>query len=90
VSKCISCQGGTDYQCPGCIDKLIRKKPISNTERLIASLEFSSRFGVPYVTFSVGKYTGNGPSVVAALRRRGFKVDRCVTPGTYKLENPIV
>ena len=47
---------------------------MTNTERLIATLESAKKSGANEVTFYVGRYTGNGPSVVAALRRRGFKV----------------
>jgi len=60
---------------------------MNNTERLIANLEHASKWGKPCVTFAVGRYTGNGTSVVAALRRRGYQVDRVPNscPQTYKL-----
>lgn len=59
---------------------------MTNTERLIQSLEHSAKAGTPSVTFTVGRYTGNGPSVVAALRRRGYRVDRVRgTQATYSL-----
>lgn len=54
------------------------KQP-TNTERLISSLETATAMGYSTVDFMVGKYTGNGPSVVAALRKRGFKVDRRIS-----------
>ena len=44
---------------------------MKNTDRPIESLKFSKMNGVDYV----GRYTGNGPSVVASLRRRGYKVE---------------
>lgn len=62
-------------------------KPVgaqSNTDRLISDLEVSVANHVDHVDFAVGKYTGNGPSVVAALRRRGFEVSK-LSPGTYRL-----
>lgn len=49
---------------------------MTNTARLIATLEHSISFGINYIDFRVGKYTGNGPSVVAALRRRGYNIQR--------------
>lgn len=57
---------------------------MTNTERLIASLEFAKKSGLNYVNFAVGKYTGNGSSVVAALRKRGFMVVKLKT-GYYSL-----
>ena len=53
---------------------------MTNTERLIASLEHGQNFGHPELTFAVGRYTGNGVAVVEALRRRGYNVVRL--PGT--------
>jgi hypothetical protein len=47
---------------------------MTNTERLIKNLEACVSAGVP-CRFYVGKYTGNGPAVIGALRRRGY----CVT-----------
>lgn len=60
---------------------------MTNTERLIASLECAINAGIPHVSFMVGKYTGNGPSVVAALRRRGYRVERVPAGGVccYRL-----
>ena len=49
---------------------------MTNTDRLIASLDGAKKAGVNHVDFYVGRYTGNGPSVVAALRRRGFSVSK--------------
>lgn len=49
---------------------------LSNTERLIADLENAEKLGHQSVHFMTGKNTGNGPSVVAALTRRGFDVTR--------------
>lgn len=51
---------------------------LSNTDRLIANFEHAEREGCLPVNFMVGRYTGNGPSVVAALRRRGFSVERTI------------
>lgn len=48
---------------------------MKNADRLIEALKFSKMNGVDYVDFYVGRYTGNGPSVVPALRRRGYKVE---------------
>ncbi len=65
----------------------LSSKPVgtqSNTDRLISDLELSVANHVDHVDFEVGKYTGNGPSVVAALRRRGFEVSKR-SPGTYRL-----
>ena len=60
---------------------------MTNTERLIASVEHAVKHGQPSMTFMVGKYTGNGPSVTAALRRRGYKVEKVPTGGVtcYRL-----
>lgn len=49
---------------------------LTNTDRLIASFEHCQKFGQDKCFFYVGKYTGNGPSVVSALRRRGYTVDK--------------
>jgi 4-hydroxyphenylpyruvate dioxygenase-like putative hemolysin len=57
---------------------------LTNTERLILSFESAERAGFDYINFRVGKYTGNGPSVVAALKRRGFKLMRLNT-GYYSM-----
>lgn len=56
---------------------------LSNTDRLIKNYEACQRAGV-ICRFSVGKYTGNGPSVVAALRRRGYAVER-LPSGSYEI-----
>ena len=61
---------------------------MTNTERLIYSLGCAINSGMPHLNFMVGKYTGNGSSVVAALRRRGYMVTR--VPGsraTYRLQH---
>jgi len=59
---------------------------MTNTERLISSLEQAVAQGEAAITFMVGKYTGNGPSVVAALRRRGYRVDPIGgSSATYRL-----
>lgn len=55
----------------------------TNTERLICDLKTGLLNGHTEVSFMVGRYTGNGPSVVAALRKRGFVVDRRI--GGYTL-----
>ena len=49
---------------------------MTNTQRLIASLDHAIMYGIPHVDFMVGRYTGNGPTVVAALRRRGYIVTK--------------
>jgi hypothetical protein len=49
---------------------------MTNTERLIAGLNHALGHGISHVDFMVGRYTGNGSSVVAALRRRGYAVNR--------------
>lgn len=61
---------------------------MTNTERLIASLEHAVKFGYPDITFAVGKYTGNGVAVVEALRRRGYTVQRNprTCPQSYTLK----
>lgn len=48
---------------------------MTNTERLIKDFEHAEKYGCLPVKFMVGRYTGNGPSVVAALRRRGYTVE---------------
>jgi hypothetical protein len=59
---------------------------MTNTDRLIASLEDAKKAGSDHLYFYVGRYTGNGSSVVAALRRRGFTVDRIPSSsGGYRL-----
>lgn len=49
-------------------------KPLSNTDRLALNFEHCQRENALPCRFMVGRYTGNGPSVVAALRRRGYQV----------------
>ena len=49
---------------------------MNNTQRLEACLAHAIAAGVYHVDFMVGRYTGNGTSVVAALRRRGYRVSR--------------
>jgi hypothetical protein len=49
---------------------------MTNTEKLIADLTNCKKNGITYVDFMVGKYTGNGSSVVSALKRRGFDVTK--------------
>lgn len=56
---------------------------MTNTERLIKNFEACREQGF-YCGFMTGKYTGNGPSVVAALRRRGYKVER-LGVGSYQI-----
>ncbi len=57
---------------------------MSNTDRIIASLVAAQKFGATFLEFRIGKYTGNGTSVVAALRRRGFAVTR-IPGGSYRV-----
>lgn len=61
---------------------------MTNTERLIVSLEHAVKFGHNELTFAVGKYTGNGVAVVEALRRRGYTVERNprTCPQSYTLK----
>lgn len=63
------------------------KPSMTNTDRLIYSLGCAEKSGVSFVHFLVGKYTGNGTSVVAALRRRGYSVSRVPAGGVacYRL-----
>lgn len=60
---------------------------MTNTERLIADLAHAKQHGSSCVDFYVGKYTGNGTSVVAALRRRGFVVTKNRANGFYRLSS---
>lgn len=57
---------------------------MTNTDRLIATLEHANRNGTNCIDFYVGRYTGNGASVVGALRRRGYRVEY-LQPGQYRL-----
>lgn len=59
---------------------------MTNTERLIASIERCKTLGIKEFVFMVGRYTGNGPSVINALRRRGYKVQKTGAPGTYSVD----
>ena len=61
---------------------------MTNTQRLIASLDHAIMYGIPHIDFMVGRYTGNGPTVVAALRRQGYKVTKVPSGrvSTYRLE----
>jgi hypothetical protein len=52
----------------------VNQKPVSSTDRLIADLELSKKLGDGKVRFEVGRFTGNGPAVIAALRKRGYSV----------------
>lgn len=63
----------------GCSDS------ITNTDKLIAEFSLVEHNGGSVMRFSVGKNTGNGPSVVAALRRRGFEVGRVPVSGSYEM-----
>lgn len=56
---------------------------MTNTERLEREFLLCQKAEVP-CRFRVGKYTGNGPSVVAALRRRGYTVER-LQPASYAI-----
>lgn len=49
---------------------------MTNTERLIETLTAAIEAGQDSVRFYTGRYTGNGASVVNALRRRGYSVTR--------------
>jgi hypothetical protein len=48
----------------------------TNTDRLIATYEQAEREGYLPVRFMAGRWTGNSPAVIPALRRRGYKVER--------------
>lgn len=56
---------------------------MTNTERLIDNFKHCQREGQA-CQFMVGRYTGNGPSVVAALRRRGYSVEP-TGKGSYQI-----
>jgi hypothetical protein len=56
---------------------------ITNTERLIASLEHTAKHGGQRLEFRVGRYTGNGSACIAALRRRGYEVIKLGTQRQY-------
>lgn len=57
---------------------------ITNTDQLLRHLDHAKSAGKESVTFRVGKYTGNGPAVIGALRRRGYRVER-LHSGAYEL-----
>lgn len=48
---------------------------MTNTERLIKDFEASQEHNLN-CRFAVGRYTGNGIAVVAALPRRGYTVTK--------------
>ncbi len=80
---------GTDVQSTDVKRNTInRRYEMTNTERLINDLMFNISNGINYVDFWVGKYTGNNPSVINALRNRGYKVNRLFTSkgSLYRLE----
>lgn len=60
-------------------------KELTNTERLIANIKHCMENGNTTMHFYVGRYTGNGPSVVAALRRRGYSVSKTNVRGRYEV-----
>lgn len=53
---------------------LTATKPLTGTERLEASLKIAVLNGGSTVQFKVGRWSGSSPSVVGALRRRGYLV----------------
>lgn len=57
---------------------------MTNTESIIQGLANCQRHGIQTMTFRVGRYTGNNPSVIPALRRRGYAVKRNAD-GTYSI-----
>ena len=57
---------------------------ITKTQQLIDFLQEAEQNGVDHVIFYVGRYTGSGPAVIGALRRRGFLVSR-LPGGSYEL-----
>ncbi len=61
------------------------QRPVSNTAQLIAGYDCCRANGLP-MRFQVGKFTGNNPSVVAALRRRGYSVHRVPGAGSNSYE----
>lgn len=57
---------------------------MSGVKQIIAELELATQHGVPHYHFEVGPWTGYpGPSVVRALERRGYRVDRLPSGGGY-------
>lgn len=58
---------------------------MTNTDRLIATYQHHIQYSDEPMTFAVGRYTGNGASVVAALQRRGYTVVRTSHPQTYAI-----
>lgn len=58
---------------------------MTNTERLIADFKQCQVQGVS-LRFATGRYTGNGTSVVEALRRRGYQVTR-LRSSYYEVES---
>lgn len=57
---------------------------MTNTEQLLASLEWHQQYEYQHMDFYVGRFTGNGPAVVAAMRRRGYRVEK-LSPGRYRV-----
>lgn len=57
---------------------------MTNTELLISEFEQAIKYGATHFDFMVGKCTGNGPSVIAALERRGYTVER-IRRGSYRM-----
>lgn len=57
---------------------------MTNTERLISDLAFAKSIGSTKIEFRVGRCTGNSPSVITSLRRRGYIVER-VKGTTYSM-----
>jgi hypothetical protein len=62
---------------------------MTNTEQLIANLENCKKNGDFFVDFMVGKNTGNSPSVIPALRNRGYSVtsDSCGKSTIWRLKD---
>lgn len=58
---------------------------MTNTERLISELIKANCAGFGHLDFYVGKHTGNGPSVVGALRCRGYTVEKLAQRNRYRL-----
>ena len=53
----------------------------TNTQRLEADIAASAKRGDGSIHFYVGRHTGNGPSVLNALRRRGYVVQHAAGGG---------
>lgn len=62
------------------LSEQVKRNAMTNTDRLVCDLEAAEQVHGSSATihFNVGKFTGNSPVVIAALRRRGLTVQRDV------------